>query len=236
MLNCATVFWGLEESSIRSGSCEGTLPGIETEVRELECRAARLHSLLQYAPRPFVIEFAGTPKSGKSTSVEAIRHFFSRQDFQVHVLAERAAECPISMKGHLFFNTWCLVSMLAELLANTETQSDIIIVDRGLLDSLVWLHLQEARGELTPEEYDTIEAFTLLQRWRSLFDAVVVMRVSAKEAIKRENAQRLSHKGGSIMNPEILRALATSVSETIDRYGNEFGIINRIVVKLSAIF
>jgi putative protein kinase ArgK-like GTPase of G3E family len=47
--------------------------------------------LLKFAPRAFVIEFAGTPKAGKTTSVEAIRHFFSRQGFRVHVLVERAS-------------------------------------------------------------------------------------------------------------------------------------------------
>ncbi len=96
---------------------------LDERAAKLEERAKRLHSLLKYAPRAFVVEFAGTPKSGKSTSVEAIRHFFSRYGFGVHVLAERAAVCPIPMKGHLFFNTWCATSMLAELLANVETQT-----------------------------------------------------------------------------------------------------------------
>jgi pantothenate kinase len=57
---------------------------LETQIQSLERRAKAVHdNLLQFASRAFVIEFAGTPKSGKSTSVEAIRHFFSRQDFQL---------------------------------------------------------------------------------------------------------------------------------------------------------
>jgi predicted ATPase len=115
---------------------------IEARVKILEKLAGTARSHLQFAQRAFVIEFAGTPKAGKSTAVEAIRHFFSRQKFRVHVLAERAALCPIPMKGHLFFNTWCAASMLAELLANVETDTDIIIVDRGIFDALVWLRLQ----------------------------------------------------------------------------------------------
>src|SRR5215475_10195981 len=80
---------------------------IETEIRKLEERAERVRRLLVFANRAFVIEFAGTPKSGKSTSVEAIRHFLNRNGFRVHVLIEPASVCPIPMKGHLFFNTWC---------------------------------------------------------------------------------------------------------------------------------
>src|SRR3954466_4175 len=149
---------------------------LDKQVEKLEARAKAIHdNLLSFASRAFVIEFAGTPKSGKSTSVEAIRHFFTRMGFRVHVLAERAAVCPIPMKGHLFFNTWCAASMLAELLANVETEPDIILVDRGIFDALVWLVLQEQRGELTAAEARAIEAFLLLDRWRSLIDLAIVM-------------------------------------------------------------
>src|SRR4030043_1466741 len=165
---------------------------VEQEVKSLEALAERLRSLLIYAPRSFVIEFAGTPKSGKSTSSEAIRHFLSRYGFRVHVLTERAAVCPIPMKGHLFFNTWCAASMLAEFLSKVETETDTIIIDRGIFDTLVWMTLQENRGEITADEARTIEAFLLLQRWRFLLDLAVVMSVSSEEAIAREKGQKIT--------------------------------------------
>ncbi len=126
------------------------------------------------------------------------------------------------MKGHLFFNTWCATSMLAELLANVETETDIIIVDRGLLDALIWLILQEKRGEVTAAEAKTIESFLLLDRWRSLIDLAVIMNVSAQEAIDRENNQRITHKDGTIMNPEVLTAITQSVDLAIARYTPKF--------------
>jgi len=197
------------------------------QVNQLEGRAKAIHSFLSYAPRAFVVEFSGTPKSGKSTSVEAIRHFFARHQFRVHVLAERAAVCPIPMKGHLFFNTWCATSMLAELLANVETETDIIIVDRGLFDSLVWMTMQEDRGELTAQEARTIEGFLLLDRWCTLTDLAVVMSVSPDEALSRENAQRITTKSGSIMNRDVLTAIITSVEKSIKKYSPRFrGVIH----------
>ena len=195
---------------------------IDKAAEELETRGQALRSLLTFAQRAFVIEFAGTPKSGKSTSVEAVRHFFTRQGFRVHVLAERAALCPIPMKGHLFFNIWCAASMLSELLANVETETDIIIVDRGLFDALVWLLLQQQRGELTPVEAETIKSFLLLERWRTLVDLVVVMNVSAEEAMARETGQRITSKTGSIMNPSVLKILSNSVRDSVKRYGSQF--------------
>ncbi|OGP60556.1 MAG: hypothetical protein A2V67_15220 [Deltaproteobacteria bacterium RBG_13_61_14] len=195
---------------------------VEQEVKSLEALAERLRSLLIYAPRSFVIEFAGTPKSGKSTSSEAIRHFLSRYGFRVHVLTERAAVCPIPMKGHLFFNTWCAASMLAELLSKVETETDIIIIDRGIFDTLVWMTLQENRGEITADEARTIEAFLLLERWRSLIDLAVVMSVSSEEAIARENGQHITQKLGTIMTPAMLLAITESVQQALKRYGSKF--------------
>jgi len=200
---------------------------VQAQIEELEGRAEKLRSLLRYAPRAFVMEFSGTPKSGKSTSVEAVRQFLSRHGFRVHVLAERAAVCPIPMKGHLFFNTWCASSMLAELLANVESQTDIIIVDRGLFDALVWLTLQEKRGELTGGEARTIGSFLLLDRWRRLIDVPIVMSVSVEEALAREKAMHITAKSGSIMNPTVLSAISCSVDEAISRYGPKFnGVIS----------
>ncbi|HKY53089.1 MAG TPA: hypothetical protein VJM08_02235 [Anaerolineales bacterium] len=195
---------------------------LEEQVQLLEARAAQIRGLLPFASRAFVMEFAGTPKSGKSTSVEAIRHFFTRHDFRVHVLSERAADCPIPMKGHLFFNTWCAASMLAELLANVETETDLIIIDRGLFDALVWLTLQRRRGELTQPEADIIESFLLLDRWRTLIDLAIVMSVQADEALARESGPRITSKGGSIMNPDVLSAINDAVTEATEKYGKKF--------------
>ena len=195
---------------------------IDERILDLEQRATDLHSIIELAPRAFVVEFAGTPKSGKSTSVEAIRHFFRRHGFSVHVLTERAAQCPIPMKGHLFFNTWCAVTMLAELLENVDTRTDIIIADRGLFDALIWFQTQAKRGELSGKELTCIENFLLMDRWKNLFDLVAVLHASAPTALERENAQRITKRTGSIMNKSMLDTLSDAVGNAVDRYGKEF--------------
>jgi predicted NUDIX family phosphoesterase len=194
------------------------------QIQALEARAAHLRELLdkEFARRAFVLEFAGTPKSGKSTSVEAARHFFARNGFRVHVLAERAAMCPIPMKGHLFFNTWCMASMLAELLANFETETDLIIVDRGLMDSLVWLVMQKARGEITATDASCFESFVLLDRWVSLIDLALVLYVDPDEALKRERSQCIATADGSIMNRNMLTAISGVVDDAVNRYRAKF--------------
>ncbi len=192
------------------------------QIADLQRRATDLHSNVALASRAFVVELAGTPKSGKSTSVEAIRHFFKRHGFRVHVLTERADQCPIPMKGHLFFNTWCATSTLAELLATVDTPTDLIIVDRGLFDALIWFQTQAKRGELSECELLHIENFLLMDRWKDLFDLVVVLRASAPIALKREHAQRITERPGSIMNSPMLEKLCDAVDDATDHYGKRF--------------
>jgi predicted NUDIX family phosphoesterase len=131
------------------------------------------------------------------------------------------------MKGHLFFNTWCASTMLAELIANVDTETDIIIVDRGIFDALVWLTLQRRRGELTFTEAKIIEAFLLLDRWRTLIDLAVVMNVAPELAMQRETEQRITSKPGSIMNLDVLGSLSNSVDDAINEYGSKFGAVIR---------
>jgi hypothetical protein len=89
---------------------------MQADLDRLAERASKVRTLLDFASRPFILEFAGSPKAGKSTSVDAIEHFLRRNGFRTHLLRERASFCPIPMKGHVFFNIWCACTMLAEML------------------------------------------------------------------------------------------------------------------------
>src|ERR1043165_7719424 len=115
------------ESSVQS---EQVPPG----ERLLDEASALLTILRTQARRAFVIELTGTPKAGKSTSVTTLQTFFKDAGYQVHLLKERAADCPLPMKGHFFFNAWTTATMLAEVLETQETNTDLLILDRGFFD------------------------------------------------------------------------------------------------------
>lgn len=85
--------------------------------------SALLTILRAQARRAFVIELTGTPKAGKSTSVATLQTFFKEAGYQVHLLKERAADCPLPMKGHFFFNAWTTATMLAEVRDDSRAYS-----------------------------------------------------------------------------------------------------------------
>ena len=49
----------------------------------------------QRARKPIVVEFAGVPKAGKTSTIGQVVAFFKRCGFRVEVVVERASVCPI---------------------------------------------------------------------------------------------------------------------------------------------
>jgi predicted NUDIX family phosphoesterase/predicted ATPase len=191
----------------------------------LEQASELLAVLRAQARRAFVVELTGTPKAGKSTSVVALQTFFKEAGYQVHLLKERAADCPLPMKGHFFFNAWTMATMLAEVLETHETQVDLLILDRGFFDALVWLELQARRGQVTEGEKQVFSEFVLLERWRSLVDVTVLMKVDPEKALQREHQNQIVHRVGSMMNPRALGEFNDALAQVASEYSDRFSLI-----------
>jgi len=181
-----------------------------------------LRALRIGARRAFVLELTGTPKAGKTTTLSTLQGFFKAAKFRVETLKERAADCPLPMKGHFFFNAWTMCTMLAEVLANHETPVDILLVDRGFFDALIWLDLQHTRSQVTDSERKVFEDFVLLERWQRLVDFTIIMTTDPHKAMEREEASQLIPRAGSMMNVPALTQFNEATSRTIERFGSKF--------------
>lgn len=90
--------------------------------------------------RAVFIEFAGTPKSGKSTCIGIVHHFFRRVGFKVLAPAEGASKrTPYYLRDNwMAFNTWSASYALMHVLEGRygSDRYDLAILDRGLFDAL----------------------------------------------------------------------------------------------------
>lgn len=125
----------------------------KTNLQERAERAAGL--VRDKARKPLVIEFAGVPKAGKTTTLTQVQAFLKRCGFRTDVMVERASVCPIRDKKHANFNYWTLCTTLAQILEKTQNppRSDdpqILFLDRGLFDSICWLTMMEKLSRDTP--------------------------------------------------------------------------------------
>ena len=180
-------------------------------MENLQERAERLaEQFTEKARKPLVIEFAGVPKAGKTTTLSHVQTFLKRCGFHTDVVIERASECPIRDKQHANFNIWTACTTLAQILEKTQNpprpgDPQILFLDRGLFDSICWLTMMERLSRLRSDEKACVQQFLTIDDWRKRISAVFVMLVSPKDAMEREQGIRpVNAKEGSIMNLEIL--------------------------------
>lgn len=179
------------------------------------------------ARRPVVIEFAGSPKAGKSSTITQLYTFLKRCGFKVKIVVERASICPVRDKKHATFNIWTACTTLAQILENTqdppqEDDPDILILDRGLFDAICWLTMMDRLSRLTTVAREAVEDFLLIEEWRSRITGVFVMVASPEEALHREHGYLPVVGDGSIMNMEVLKQILNTTEQCVERFKNKF--------------
>ncbi len=185
--------------------------------------------------RPIIIEFCGSPKSGKTTTISSLNIFLKRNNFRTVVLSERASICPVNKKTHPFFNIWTLTSAIAELIGylSDKDKYDIIIADRGIFDALCWFEWLNSNDNdhnpyLDNETYEILKKFALMDLWTNIIDIVYVFKVPPATSIEREYANLLTEVRGSIMRENILTTFNTAIDNAINKYSKHFRIIKQI--------
>lgn len=193
------------------------VPG-DDQLEELAGRATAARKHPERSQRkPVVVEFAGSPKSGKSTTIDVLAHFFKRMGFKVRAPTEGASKrTPYNLRRDLVaFNSYTLNYAISELLDayhNVE-QPDLVFLDRGPFDSLAWLKYLQDNGDLEEAHFQTLRAFALLPLWTDLISRVYVFRCEPAVSMEREHSSKLTRLSGTAMNPETLEALRCQYEE-----------------------
>jgi len=210
----------------------------QRQIQQLEKLAAEVLILKQERNlrRPLLIEFCGSPKSGKSTTINALNIFLKRNDFKTVVLTERASVCPIKNKTDPSFNIWTLTSAIAEILKNLEFGGgaiDIIISDRGIFDALCWFEWlnknpNDKNKHLDDVSYKQLEDFILMDIWQSSLDLIYIFKVRPETSIEREYANLLTEKRGSIMDEPKLLSFNNAIDSVITKHGDKFRDVKKI--------
>lgn len=198
---------------------------------DLQKRAERAaERFILSARKPVVIEFAGVPKAGKTTTLNQVQSFLKRCGFRVEVVIERASVCPIKDKKHANFNVWTACTTLAQILEKTQDppridDPHVLILDRGIFDAISWFRMMEKLERIRTNDRITIEDFLRIADWRERITGVIVMVASPKDAMKREKGLLpVEDAGGSIMNEEVLGRMLEITKETAHKLKEDFNV------------
>lgn len=176
--------------------------------------------------RPVFIEFSGTPKSGKSTCIDIVGHFFRRVGFRVLAPTEGASKrTPYYLKDDwVAFNTWSASYALTHILEGLHSADryQLAILDRGLFDALAWFQLLLDRGEISPSDCARIHHFLLMDKWRSVIDYVFLFKADPDTSLKRENQHKLIDEPGTVMESGALAELNRAYDVVQERYKDQF--------------
>jgi hypothetical protein len=86
-------------------------------------------------------------------------------------------------------------------------QYDLVIFDRAIFDSYVWMMYWEEKNKLSEEEKKIIQEFFLNRLWTNEIDAAYFVVCDPEEAMRRELRIALSQKLGETSNPKTIKGL-----------------------------
>ena len=199
-----------------------------SDLENLQAKAEQIRRSLDSSssPRPLFVEFAGTPKSGKSTCIDIVNHFLRRLGYKVLAPTEGASKrTPYYLKSDLVsFNVWSATYALTHILEGRygSDQYDLVIMDRGLFDALAWFELLKQKSDITSEECSTIHQFLLIDHWRELVDMIFLFQTDPDTSLEREHSNTLIDEPGRTMNPDFLSDLNNAYNTTRAQYADQF--------------
>ncbi len=181
--------------------------------------------------RPIVIEFSGSPKAGKTSCINSLELFLKRNGFRVKIIQERASVCPVSDKQSPMFNLWTACTSLANLIGTLENKNnnvDVLILDRGVFDSLCWFEWLVYNHKMEEEQRKAAERFFVMDDIVKNIDIVFAFCVDPDMSIEREYANLLTDKPGTIMNKRVLKEYLNAMEVTINSKNKFFHKIFKI--------
>ena len=197
----------------------------ESKLEELRSEARGILDSWSFS-RPLFVEFAGTPKSGKSTCIDTVNHFFRRLNYKVLAPTEGASKrTPYYLKDDwVAFNTWSATYALTHILEGLHgtDKYNLVIMDRGLFDALAWFELLRGRGEIKSEDCDTIQRFLMVGHWQQLVDVVFLFQTDPETSLERENRGKLIEEPGRAMNPQALQTLNKAYQTIRNQHSEQF--------------
>lgn len=147
--------------------------------------------------KPFMVEFTGTPEAGKTTAIGNVADLLSEKGYQVKTLSESAEKLPQEIpKGTSQANLWMHYQTQAGILKAQFFNADIVLIDRGLVDSNFYGKKFLWENVYTKEEYEKFRK----QFMDELFpDFLVALTVAEQASISRRGGE------GRLVNMEYLK-------------------------------
>lgn len=132
-------------------------------LKKLHAQKVELQKLkaLCSLSKPFVIEFSGTPRTGKTTTINNLYDFFKKAGFSPTIIEEfttsRYYKEIFKEKykdvGSTEFNMAIIEEVTKQLEEKLNSDKEIILIDRSINDRQIWNYRRYIRGDIKEDLY-----------------------------------------------------------------------------------
>lgn len=156
-----------------------------------------------YLPRPFFVEVAGTPDSGKTMATDKIYDALRREGFRISCPQEGAAVLQDIPRTTPLYNIATGLYALNILIHESAAHNhDVVIFNRCIFDAYVWMEYWHAKNLLTSEEKIRYQHFFLSKFWVNKIDLAYLVVCDPEIAAARDLDHAYTTKIGESTDPK----------------------------------
>lgn len=201
------------------------------KLKALQGRSGEIRDIIGGFGTPWIVEFAGMPRSGKSECIATVVHFLRRNGHPVLAPFEGASQAPEYLKNDLtLYNSWTASYAIRQIIEGSRMRApskyDFVLLDRGLFDATAWFHYLEGEEgkSLKTKARKVLTEFICLELWRNLVKQVFLFVCTPKTSLQRELASKLTTKEGVVLSEKSLARLRQAYTEAGGCYNKSFDI------------
>lgn len=161
-----------------------------------------------FLPRPFFIEFTGSPDSGKSTAINNLYHSFKNLGFRVFKPLEGAEAIQHISRSTPLYNIRTALYAITQLIDLSHTHMyDLVLFDRCAFDGYYWMMYWFAKDQITEEEMKHWQETFLSNFWVNNLDAAYFVMCEPAVALERNRMDTLSTRFVDTTNSKNMKIL-----------------------------
>lgn len=177
---------------------------------------------------PYVIEFTGTPRTGKTTLINNLKDFFKKGKFSVGILEEFTTSDSYKKNIYPKLKSHCssIVNfeipkyVLKQLNETIDCNNDVIIIDRSLFDRLIWVDRLFLKDGIDLKDYDDYKT-KYIPLIKDKINIVIATYTDSFTAISRDYNANLSIEERSFLNLENVDEYNKSLLNMYEMANNE---------------
>ena len=163
------------------------------KLKKLHAQKAELQKLKKLCSlsKPFIIEFSGTPRTGKTTTINNLYDFFKKGGFNTTIIEEFTTTKFFKDTFRKKFsdisslNIAILEEVAKQLYEVIKSDSEIVLIDRSINDRQIWNYMRFIEGDMEQELYqNTRDKYSNISK--ELIDFLVITYADSLVSLKRD--------------------------------------------------